>query len=73
MLIQVKGSGTSETRKEALNQLNTMEAEMKTAEVRLKEMNEEREARREKERNKMVIATPGSSSTPRRTPARFGL
>lgn len=74
--VKVKGSGSNETRKEALNQLNTMEAEMRTAEQRLKEMEEEKEARREKERNRTIIATPGGSTsykTPKRTPARFGL
>jgi len=77
--VKVKGSGTSETRKEALNQLNTMEAEMKTAVDRMKEMEEEKEARRERERNKVAIYTPGSKQegsvvkTPKRTPARFGL
>merc|ERR1719228_2112908 len=69
--VKVKGSGSNETRKEALNQLNTMEAEMRTAEQRLKEMEEEKEARREKERNRTIIATPGGSTsykTPKRTP-----
>lgn len=32
--VKVKGAGTTETRREALNQLNTMENEMKEAEER---------------------------------------
>ena len=65
---------SSETRREALTQLNTMEAEMKKATERMKEMEEEKEQARQKERNRQSISTPGSEvKTPRRTPARFGL
>ena len=66
---------TSEARREALNQLHNMESEMKAATERLKEMKEEKELQRTKERNKQQIVTPGSvgSKTPKRTPARFGL
>merc|ERR1712096_148068 len=44
--VKVKGAMTSETRKEALTHLHTMEAEMKAATERLKEMKEERENER---------------------------
>ena len=48
---------------------------MQKASVRMKEMEEEKEEARLKERNRQSIVTPGSASakTPRRTPARFGL
>ena len=72
--VKVKGTMSSETRREALTQLNTMEAEMKKATERMKEMEEEKEQARQKERNRQSISTPGSEvKTPRRTPARFGL
>ena len=72
--VKVKGTMSSETRREALTQLNTMEAEMKKATERMKEMEEEKEQARQKERNRQTISTPGSEvKTPRRTPARFGL
>merc|ERR1719154_933044 len=73
--VKVKGAMTSETRKEALSHLHTMEAEMKVATERLKEMKEEKENERTRERKRQHIVTPGSvgSKTPKRTPARFGL
>lgn len=71
----MKGTMTSEARREALHQLHNMEAEMKVATERLKEMKEEKEKERTKERNRQQIVTPGSlgGKTPKRTPARFGL
>ena len=72
--VKVKGTMSSETRREALTQLNTMEAEMKKATERMKEMEEEKEQARQKERNRQSISTPGSEAkTPKTTPARFGL
>ena len=66
---------SSETRKEALNHIHNMEAEMKAATEKLKEMKEEKEAERTRERKRQHIVTPGSAGgkTPKRTPARFGL
>lgn len=57
---------------------------MKKATERMKEMEEEKEAARLKERNRQSISTPGGGGktplrsadggkTPKRTPARFGL
>ena len=49
---------------------------MKKATERLKEMETEREDARQRERSRQNIATPGvgaTASTPKRTPARFGL
>merc|ERR1719154_614096 len=72
--VKVKGTMTSEARREALNQLHNMESEMKVATERLKEMKEEKELERTKERTRQKIVTPGSVvKTPKRTPARFGL
>ena len=61
----------------------TVKAEMKKATERMKEIEDEKEAARLKERNRQSISTPGggktparssdSGKTPRRTPARFGL
>merc|ERR1719228_2382382 len=73
MFYSVKESAKSrsEGKRLAVNQLNTMEAEMRTAEQRLKEMEKEQE--RTKERKRQQIVTPGSlgGKTPKRTPARF--
>ena len=67
-LFQVKGTMTSEARREALNQLHNMESEMKVATERLKEMKEEKELERTKERTRQKIVTPGSVvKTPKRT------
>jgi len=73
--VKVKGTMSSETRKEALNHIHNMEAEMKAATEKLKEMKEEKEAERTRERKRQHIVTPGSAGgkTPKRTPARFGL
>jgi len=73
--VKVKGAMSSETRKEALSHLHTMEAEMKEATERLKEMKQEKENERTRERKRQHIVTPGSGGgkTPKRTPARFGL
>merc|ERR1712088_803404 len=73
--VKMKGTMTSEARREALNQLHNMEAEMNLATERLKEMKEEKEQERTKERKRQQIVTPGSlgGKTPKRTPARFGL
>ena len=68
---------SSETRREALTQFNTMEAEMKKATERLREMEKEKEEARQRERARQSISTPGAGTpgakTPKRTPARFGL
>merc|ERR1719245_2156871 len=58
--VKVKGAMSSETRKEALSHLHTMEAEMREATERLKEMKEEKELERTKERTRQKIVTPGS-------------
>jgi len=73
--VKVKGAMSSETRKEALSHLHTMEAEMREATERLKEMKQEKENERTRERKRQHIVTPGSGGgkTPKRTPARFGL
>jgi len=72
--VKNKGGLSSESRKEALNHLHTMETEMKAAQERMEENKVKKEEDRERERKKQNIVTPGSSkSTPKRTPARFGL
>jgi len=72
--VKVKGAMSSETRKEALSHLHTMEAEMREATERLKEMKQEKENERTRERKRQHIVTPGSGGgkTPKRTPARKG-
>jgi len=64
--VKVKGAMTSETRKEALSHLHTMEAEMKVATERLKEMKQEKENERTRERKRQLIVTPvsGGVKTP---------
>jgi len=77
--VKVKGTMSSETRREALTQLNTMEVEMKKATEKMKDMEAEKELARQRERSRQSISTPGSGksgtggATPKRTPARFGL
>ncbi|CAB4063508.1 DHX38 [Lepeophtheirus salmonis] len=69
MFYSIKNTGKtqSEKRRVALEHQANMEVEMKKAEGELKKRKVDEEAKAEKERNKMIIATPGR--TPVKTPS----
>ena len=83
--VKETGKSRSEGKKLALDHLTKMNHEMKLAEIEIKRRKEEEEAMAEKERGKVVIATPGRRQdtpskttgnkvqTPKRTPYRFGI
>ncbi len=76
--VKETGKSRSEKKKAALDQIQTMEREMKEAEEELKRRKAAEDLRAEKERSKSVIVTPGrrddsGGKTPRRTPLRLGL
>ena len=77
MFFSVKETGRTrmDKKREAIEHLRDMESEMKEAQIQMQKEKEEQLMQEKSRAKKYDIVTPGKfeASTPRRTPARFGL